>query len=143
MEFHKKYRHVGISYPGVPKGWVPIFERAIVAIEKEMWPGWMSFHLKRLIHWLAAGNSVVCIKFRWAERLRDFCTHGQMITDIKEKYATLRIHGHFREDINKIIREAETECEKTCQECGNTEDVKINDGGWLYNLCPACTETIL
>ena len=72
MEFHKKYRHVGISYPGVPKGWVPIFERAIVAIEKEMWPGWMSFHLKHLIHWLATGNSVVCIKFRWAERLRIF-----------------------------------------------------------------------
>lgn len=138
MEFYKKYQHVGISHPGVPDGWIPIVEKAIVAIEKEMWPSWMPFPIKRLIHWLATGNSVVYVKYWWAYRLRCRLTKGQMITDIKEKYATLRIYGYFSEEIDAIIDLAEAECDATCQTCGSRNDVRTTATGWLYNLCVTC-----
>lgn len=142
MEFYKKYRHVGISYPNVPQGWVPIVMRTIVFIEKEMWPRWMPFRLKRFIHWLANGNSVVRVKYWWAYRLRQYLTKGQMITDIKEKYATLRIYGYFGKEIDTIIEMAEIECSDTCQQCGSRDNVKMNGEGWLYTLCEKCSSGI-
>lgn len=138
MKFYKKYQHVGISHPGVPDGWIPIVKKAIISIEKEMWPAWMPFPIKRLIHWLATGNSVVHVKYWWAYRLRSRFTNGQMITDIKEKYATLRIYGDFNDKIHKIVKEGEIECRKTCQTCGSTNDVRMNNTGWFYNLCRNC-----
>lgn len=142
MKFFEKYKHVGYSYPAVPKGWVSIVEKAIVLIEKEMWPRWMPFFLKRLIHWLATGNSVVFVKYWWAYRLRQRITKGQMITDIKEKYATMRIYGYFDKEIDSIIASAENECSNTCQECGSTNHVQIIQAGWLYNLCESCSRSI-
>lgn len=143
MDSYKKYKHVGISYPGVPQGWVSIVERAIVSIEREMWPQWMPFPLKRFIHWLATGNSVVRVKYWWACRLRQFLTRGQMIIDIKEKYATLRIYGYFGKAISSVIELAEIECSNTCQQCGSKDNVRIVDEGWLYNLCEKCSKAFL
>ena len=131
MEFHKMYRHVGFSYPAVPEGWEPIVKRTIVLIEKEIWPGWMPLPVKWLSHWLA--------NYKWAYWLRQSLTDGQVITEIKEKFATLRVYGLFGKEIDKLVREAETACDKTCQQCGSTDDVKTVDVGWLYNLCAACS----
>ncbi len=139
MEFHEKYQHVGISRPGLPKGWEPIVKKAIIIIEPAMWPQWIPFPVKRIIHWLANGNSVFFIKYRWANRLRDYLTHSQMITDIKEKYATLRIYGYFGKEVNDIIKTAEIECSNTCQRCGSHEDVKVMGTGWYYNVCGNCS----
>ena len=142
MEFHKKYSHVGISYPEVPNGWLPIVEKAIQAIEKEMWPRWIPMPLCRLIHWLAMGNSIVRIKYHWAFELRQRLTRGQMITDIKEKYATLRIYGFFGDEIDVIIDQAEKECNDTCQECGTRGNVHRINVGWVYNVCDTCADII-
>ena len=144
MTFAKKYKHIGYSYPGVPKGWVDITERALVKIEKVMWPyWWMPFFVKRLIHYLATGNSVVRVKYRWALKLRDKLTHGQMVQDVKDKYATLRIYCYGGEEMNKIIEEAEKECIATCEECGSKDDVKMFDTGWVYNICRECRYKIV
>jgi hypothetical protein len=51
MKTSEKYRHIGYSYPGVPNPWKPIVEKAIVEIEKEMWPRWIPLFIKRLIHY--------------------------------------------------------------------------------------------
>ena len=29
MEINEKYKHIGYSYPGVPKGWKPVVEKAM------------------------------------------------------------------------------------------------------------------
>ena len=63
MEFQKIYRHVGNFYPDWPKGLEPIVKRAVVSIEKQMWPGWIPFPVKRLIHRLAVRNSVERINY--------------------------------------------------------------------------------
>lgn len=140
MEFYEEYIHVGYSYPGVPNAWVPIVENAIRDIERAMWPRWLPRPICRAIHWLGTGNSIVRVKYRWAFNLRQHLTRGQMVTDIKEKFATLRIYGSFHSEIHEIIRLAETACSKTCQHCGSTgEDVKRINAGWVYNLCATCT----
>ena len=64
--FSEKYRHIGYSYPGVPSGWENIVKEAVILIEKEMWPQrYLPLFIKRLIHYLATGNSVFIIKYNF------------------------------------------------------------------------------
>jgi hypothetical protein len=137
VKFSKKYRHIGISYPGVPEGWIPIVKDAVIRIERIMWPRWIPFPIRQLIHFLAMGNSIVRIKYWWAYRLRQHVTQGQIITCIKEKFAGLRIYGCYNEDIERIIVEAEIACNNTCQTCGGSGP-RIVNRGWIYNLCSKC-----
>jgi len=134
----KKYRHIGYSFPGVSKGWKVIVEKSIVDIEREMWPGWIPLFVKRLIHYLATGNSVVRVKSRFWYKIRQKLTRGQIITDIKDKFAELRIYGNFGPEIESIIERAERECYETCEKCGSNERVKKFGRNWVYNLCKSC-----
>ena len=139
-KFSRKYKHVGYSYLGVSDHWKPIVAQAVIEIEKNMWVHWLPFFVKRWIHWLATGNSVVRIKYWWAYHLKNKLTHHQMITDIKDKYAGLRIYGYFNDYCNQIIKQAERDCDRTCEWCGSQDDVKVVDYGWMYNLCASCRE---
>ncbi|RAW02614.1 hypothetical protein DQQ10_00430 [Pseudochryseolinea flava] len=121
---------------------MPIVTKAVADIEKHMWPQWLPWYVCNLIHWLATGNSVVRIKYRWAFNLRQRLTKGQMITDIKEKYATLRIYGSFCSEIDEIIKQAVRACNETCQECGCKGAVDRVYAGWVYNLCARCSRKI-
>ena len=138
MKTSEKYRHIGYSYPGVPKGWVPIVEKTIENIEKEMWPRWIPLFIKRKIHYLATGNSVVRVKNRFWYKVRKFLTKGQMITDIKDKYATLRIYGYYNDSIDAVIKKAEDQCFGTCERCGSQQKVRTVGKNWVYNLCKSC-----
>lgn len=138
MKVSEKYRHIGYSYPGVPRGWVPIVEKAIIEIESQMWPKWIPMFVKRKIHLWGTGNSVVQVENKIWYRIRQKLTKGQIITDIKDKYATLRIYGFFGEEIRKIIKEATKECSETCESCGSKNGVKTTGKGWIYNLCRSC-----
>jgi hypothetical protein len=140
MKISEKYRHIGYSYPGVPKGWVSIVEEAIIKIEKEMWPSWIPIFLKRKIHYWATDNSVVKVKSKFWYKIREKLTKGQIITDIKDKYATLRIYGFFGQDIGSVISEAEKKCQNTCEKCGSNESVKSVNYGWVYQLCKECRD---
>jgi hypothetical protein len=138
MKISEKYKHIGYSYPGVPKGWQHIVEKTIEDIEKAMWPSWIPMFIKRKIHYLATGNSVVRVKYRFWHKVRNKLTKGQIITDIKDKFAELRIYGHFGPEIEAIIDRAEDECYRTCERCGGNQNVRTIGKGWLYNLCKNC-----
>ena len=60
-----------------------------------------------------------------------------VITDIKQKYGSLRIYYHPADErIDEIIDRAEAEAEETCIECGRKERVQ---GRWYPRaLCPMC-----
>jgi hypothetical protein len=138
-KFNKeKYSHVGYHYNSVPHGWKSIVKKAIQDIEKEMWPRWIPMFIKRKIHYLATGNSVVMIKNRFWDKVRKKLTKGQMITDIKDKFAGLRIYGYFGPEIEEIVKKAEDECYGTCERCGSKQKVRTVGKGWLYNLCKSC-----
>jgi hypothetical protein len=134
----KKYRHIGYSYPSVPDGWKNIVEETIVEIEKNMWPRWIPMFIKRWIHDLATGGSSVRIRSRFWNKLRNILTKGQIINDIKDKFAGLRIYGNFGSEIEKIIEKAEDECYRTCEKCGGNEKVRTVGKGWISNLCKFC-----
>ena len=139
MKFkEEKYSHVGYHYASVPKGWKSIIEKAIQDIEKEMWPRWIPMFIKRKIHYLATGNSVVMVKNIFWYKVRKKLTKGQMITDIKDKFAGLRIYGYFGPEIEEIVKKAENECYGTCERCGSNQKVRTVGKGWLYNLCKSC-----
>ncbi len=141
MEFYKKYQHIGISYPSVPSGWVEIVKLTIIEIEKKMWPQWwLPLFGKRWIHYLATGNSVVRIRSHFWYRIRSRLTKGRIVTDIKDKFATLRIYGCFGSEIEGIVEAAEQACSQTCERCGSRESVSQTDSGWIYNLCKECLD---
>lgn len=60
------------------------------------------------------------------------------ILQIKEKYATLRIHTNMplTDEIYKIIDEAENCSAKTCEICGKSGTLHKR-GGWVKTLCKA------
>ena len=138
MKVSEKYKHIGYSYPGVPKGWQKIVEKTIEDIEKAMWPRWIPLFVKRKIHFLATGNSVVGVKNIFWYKVRKFLTKGQIVTDIKDKYATLRIYGYFSPKIDEIVKKAEDQCFATCERCGSQQKVRTVGKNWVYNLCKSC-----
>lgn len=138
-EFAYRYRHVGYSHPSVPVPWIPIVEDAIVKIEREMWPKWMPMWSKRLIHYLATDNSVVRIKYWWAHKIERKLRKG-MLTQIKDKYATLRMYGYHTKEMQEIIEQAQKKCSETCEQCGSKENVEIRGESWVRNLCNKCSK---
>jgi hypothetical protein len=95
------------------------------------------------------GNGWSGIIRRLAEKLEPLCikakkemTHeelkwyggGPRVSQVKEKYGTLRFYMTTETDeMSKLIRKAEKESEKTCEQCGKPG--KIRGHGWLYTAC--------
>jgi hypothetical protein len=87
---------------------------------------------------LATGNSVVRVKNRFWYNIRKKLTKGQIITDIKDKFAGLRIYGNFGPKIEEIVKKAEDQCFATCERCGSQQKVRTVGKNWVYNLCKSC-----
>lgn len=61
-----------------------------------------------------------------------------VIHQVKEKYGTLRIYlDAYYDEIDKIIDEAISLSEKTCEECG-AEASLSRRGGWYSVTCDEC-----
>jgi len=63
---------------------------------------------------------------------------GATVRQVKEKFGGLRIYYDSESnhgEINRLIQEAEWECEKICEECGEPGTLDSNRG-WLKTLCP-------
>jgi len=109
----------------VGKGWKPIVMKAVEQIE--------AIHeenLKNTPEWF---NS----KY---ERVSFEAFYGKSnVSQVKEKYGTLRIYaGYHTDEIDKIIRQAEKECDNTCELCGSKEDVKLRGERWYSTMCKEC-----
>jgi hypothetical protein len=62
------------------------------------------------------------------------------ITQIKQKFSTLRIYGVFPDNIQKIIDATEVKCNNTCEFCGNPNTTHVMVKSWVRNLCATCEE---
>jgi hypothetical protein len=61
-----------------------------------------------------------------------------MVTDIKEKYGTLRVYvGSSHETIFDMIDRAEEESAHTCEECGEEGSIRTL-AGWYRTVCDKC-----
>jgi len=63
---------------------------------------------------------------------------GFAVTQVKEKFGTLRYYCPSTDAIDRYIRYAETLSYKTCEKCG--EPGKLFTDGWWYVACPKHTE---
>ena len=82
----------------------------------------------------------------WFKILKDFSEKANtaleknpdpefFITQIKQKYGTLRIYTSFcHDEIDKLIEEAELKANVTCEICGK-EGKAESPKGWIYVLC--------
>jgi len=63
---------------------------------------------------------------------------GFYIEQVKEKFGGLRIYTNItNDDIEKIIDEAETEAENTCERCGKPSSIAVINH-WYSTVCEEC-----
>ena len=136
--FSRKYRYLGYTGLSIPEGWVPIVKETILQIDREVKPKWIPRFILNWISDLAMGGSVVMVKNRFFYRIYTKLTKGILITDIKDKYAGIRIYGFFNDKIDEYISWAEILCDNTCEQCGSHREVEIRGKHWYYNLCKKC-----
>jgi len=134
------YGYLGYTYPNVPDPWKPIILRLIRDIDKLVRPWYIPAVVLNIINLLATNGSVVYVRsFFWLHVLESV-TKGVRISDIKDKYAGLRVYGSFTDAIEALVDKAEEECGATCEHCGSKDDVQIYDDGWMWNWCKKCRE---
>ena len=67
--------------------------------------------------------------------------HKIEITQIKEKWGTLRVYVNFGTDeLFKLIDEAEDKSELICEFCGSEENVGSTKTGWISTICLDCVK---
>jgi len=67
------------------------------------------------------------------------------VHQIKEKFAGLRfylggIHTKYADRISGAVSMAEKMSYNICEKCGTTEDVTVDEGGWIKTKCKKCRE---
>jgi len=135
----KKYRYLGYWYPGVPEHWKPIVLNMLKEMDEYIKPKLVPRFIYNWVAWFARRGSVVNVSNNFWYKISYYLNKGNFITDIKDKYATLRVYGYFDNSVDEIIEKAEKLCENTCERCGGTEEVKdIAIKGWVTNLCINC-----
>ena len=72
------------------------------------------------------------------------------IDQVKEKFAGLRIYVTYDnvpedvvKEIEQMIKDAEMEASKTCEECGTKENVGMRVNGWYTVMCEDCAKKII
>jgi hypothetical protein len=136
----QKYSYLGYTYPNVSQPWKPIVMRFLRDVDRMVRPWHIPRIFLNIVNNLATGGSVVCVRNRFWLRVLEYFTKGVRFTDIKDKYATLRIYGSFTDEIQTLLDAAETECENTCEKCGSHDDVQFYGEHWVYCYCVKCRE---
>jgi len=135
----KKYNYLGCVGLTVPEPWKPIVYEAIQKIDKIVKPVWIPRVLVNKIWMLGTGESIVKVKSKFWYFIYRKITKKILIKDIKIKFAGLRIYGDFNEEINKIVSEAVSKCDKTCEYCGSIDKVRrVEINRWVRNVCKKC-----
>ena len=61
-----------------------------------------------------------------------------LITQIKEKFGSLRYYGFFTEEIQKQVDMAEEASNHICEHCGSVFSVGKYQEGWIETVCRNC-----
>lgn len=68
------------------------------------------------------------------------------ISDIKEKYGTLRFYADFGGSetavsyMEQIVNDGERASVFICEDCGSTLNTQVFNDGWLSTLCEVCVD---
>ena len=126
----------------IGNGWEAILWQLSLAIEDELNYSW----LQKKAYWLKflASRSWNRLIYRLSpvgtktlsglKRLVWFPYCGFEVTQVKEKYATLRFYCDGSDRIQDLVDLAERASEQTCEDCG--KQGKCRGGSWFYTACP-------
>lgn len=121
---YKKYRYLGKVSPEVPKTWEYIILEMLISIDKLVKP---KYYPRFILNFIADKGEYIFDRRVY-------------ISQIKQKFGSLRVYGSFSEDIQKIITKAEKSCNMTCEFCGNQGTNMIMIKNWVRNICTTCEE---
>jgi len=100
-------------------------------------------------------NLVFCCGPGWYEILKDLSLSlasiikkekwdatEPVVTDVKEKFGTLRVYLDWSTDeMEEAIEKAEELSSSTCEICGEKADIKISKS-WVFARCNKCREDL-
>jgi len=133
----RKYRYFVFTSLDVSEFWEPTVITMIKDIDKHIKPKLIPRFVINMMYDLGyagkKGNRY------WQQMLSSF-TSGTTISQIKSKFATLRVYGDFNSDVRNIVKIAEDSCNNICESCGAVGASHTVIKGWVTNLCPACKE---
>lgn len=72
-------------------------------------------------------------RFNFLKKLMWFPQTGFAVTQVKEKFGTLRVYSPGNDRIFRYIRWADLLSGETCETCGKPG--RVRGGGWLYCSC--------
>ena len=104
-----KYQYLGISW-NIFKESTDLHEYLedfIMFVAKKAKPWWCPTFVLNLLNLFANDNSIVrCRNQHLASAFRNI-TGGLLITDIKEKYGTIRVYGYFTKEVDEELKKLE------------------------------------
>lgn len=136
----KKYRYLGAVYPEVSIFWEPAILNMLKKIDKLVKPKFIPRIILNLIRDFAYKNTVLK-NWYWAYVLNMYSNQAY-ITQIKSKFAALRIYGEFSNEVQKIVLETQAICNNICEQCGAVDASHVMVKGWVKNLCNDCVEDL-
>lgn len=105
-----KYKYLGYTFnlfePEVGEPYEAI-QSIIRLVDKKARPWWCPRFMLNLLHLYGNDNSIARVRNRMLHNLHKKLTKGYLITDIKEKFGTLRIYGRFCDEVDAAVNEVE------------------------------------
>jgi hypothetical protein len=139
-----KYKYLGYAYSDMA-GWTDIVKNLLYTLDKVTRPWWFPLWLVNSLYYLSTGNSVVLIRswfwYNFFENvIRKYILKEYVsITDIKEKWGTLRIYYSGSKLPSDLIDSAIEDSYNVCYNCGKHDNCEIIAvKGWDTNLCKQC-----
>lgn len=101
-----KYKYLGITWNLFKEGTegYELIEEFIQYVDNISKPKWCPRFILRILHLYGNDNSIIRCRSQKLSRISRKLLKGIMITDIKEKWGTLRIYGYFTKEINDKLR---------------------------------------
>lgn len=136
----KKYRYLGAVAPETPEVWKPIVFKMIQDIDRIVKPEYVS---RWFLNWLydKARDSRGLVIRPFLDKILNKLIDDINITQIKQKFATLRVYGIFNKNVEVIVKATEAICANTCEDCGRNGTSNVMVRGWVKNLCSDCKDT--
>lgn len=96
-----KYHYLGITWNMFNEGTEPYeyLVDFIKFVDSQAKPKWCPRWFLNLLHLIGNDNSIVKMRSLKIHNLRNKLCKGIIVTDIKEKWGTLRVYGYFTPEI--------------------------------------------
>ena len=133
-----KYRYLGAVHPETTKFWEPAVLTMLIDIDECIRPWYVPRWTLNTIYDISHKKEKAT-NWYWNQVLVSF-TSEAYISQIKSKFATLRVYGIFSDKVQEIIKIAEEKCDNTCENCGTHGASHVMIKGWVTNLCIKCKE---